>query len=172
MFPEERLGGILNFRWIPEKPDHGKIFTTLRYEITQDITVGLDYRPLTDDISFAANWRAISEQGNWQPAIILGTSNDDFEDIASQSYYVTASKFLGDLAGFQFSPYGGATFIEELDDLKPVAGLHVRKGIWSAMYSYSGTTEHITISRQIGRHTASIFLWGMEKPGIAWTWRF
>ncbi len=84
--PKQRLGGILSSRWIPEKPDDGKLFTSLRYEVTQDITVGLDYRPLTDKISLAANWRAISEQGDWQPAIILGTSNDDFGDISSQSY--------------------------------------------------------------------------------------
>ena len=170
--PEERLGGILNFRWIPEKPDNGKIFTSLRYEINQDLTVGLDYRPLTDNFSFAANWRVISEQGDWKPAIILGTANDDFNDIDSQSYYATASKFLGELAGFQFSPYAGATYIDELSDLRPVAGLNVRKGVWSVMYQYSGTTDHLSISRQLGRHTASLVLWGMEKPGIAWTYRF
>ena len=157
---------------MPEKPDNGQIFTSLRYEVTQDITVGLDYRPLVDDFSLAANWRAISEQGDWKPSIIFGTSNDDFDDIWSQSYYVTASKYLGELAGFQLSPYGGATYIEELSDLRPVGGLNIRKGVWSAMYQYSGTTDHLSISRQLGRHTASLILWGMEKPGIAWTYRF
>ena len=171
-FPEERLGGILNFRWIPEKPDNGKIFTSLRYELNQDLTVGLDYRPLTDNFSFAANWRVISEKGDRKTAINKYTANDDFNDIDSQSYYATASKFLGELAGFQFSPYAGATYIDELSDLRPVAGLSVRKGVWSVMYQYSGTTDHLSISRQLGRHTASLVLWGMEKPGIAWTYRF
>jgi|TARA_B110000116_G_C16769753_1_gene552700 hypothetical protein len=85
---------------------------------------------------------------------------------------VTASKFLGDFSGFQFSPYAGATYIDELNDLRPVAGMNIRKGVWSAMYQYSGTHEHLSFSRQLGNHTASLVLWGMEKPGIAWTFRF
>ncbi len=171
-WPEERLGGLLNFRWIPEKPDHGQIFLTFRYEIIESLSVGADYRPLTGDVTFAGNWRAISENDGWRPAVILGTSNDDFGDVSSQSYYGTVSKHLGEWGGFSFSPYAGATYIEALNDLRPVGGLHVRRGDWSAMISYSGVDEHLTVSRDIGNHTVSFVLFDLEKPGLAWTWRF
>lgn len=166
------MGGILNSRWIPEKTDHGQLFLTLRYEIIDSLTLGLDYRPLTDDFGFAANWRAASENGIWQPAIIFGTSNDDFGEISSQAYFVTASKFLGEFGGFNVSPYVGATYIEKLSDLRLVGGLHLRRGVWSAMLSYSGVEEHFTLSRQIGRHTLSFLMFDLKKPGLAWTWRF
>ena len=66
----------------------------------------------------------------------------------------------------------GAIFIEELSDLRPVGGLHIRRGVWSTMFSYSGTNEHFTLSRQLGNHTASIVYWGLKYPGVAWTYRF
>ena len=127
---------------------------------------------LSNDIDFAANWRVLPEKKGWQPAVILGTSNDDFNDIKSQSYYGTVSKYLGELGNFQLSPYTGATYIEELGDFRPVAGLHVRNGAWSAMFSYSGANEHLSLSRLIGNHTTSFIYWGLKYPGVSWTFRF
>ena len=138
----------------------------------EGLSGGLDYRPLSNDIDFAANWRAVSEKKGWQPAVIFGTSNDDFNEIKSQSYYGTVSKYLGELGNFQFSPYTGATYIEELGDFRPVAGLHVRNGAWSAMFSYSGANEHLSLSRLIGNHTTSVIYWGLKYPGVSWTFRF
>ena len=138
----------------------------------EGLSGGFDYRPLSNDIDFAANWRAVSEKKGWQPAVIFGTSNDDFTEIKSQSYYGTVSKYLGELGNFQFSPYTGATYIEELGDLRPVAGLHIRNGLWSTMFSYSGANEHLSFSRQIGNHTASLIYWGLKYPGVSWTFRF
>ena len=173
-FPEKRIGGILNFRWIPEKPDHGKIFLTARYQILDPVSVGVDYRPLTDDVAFAGNWRVFSENDKWRPALILGTSNDDFGDVSSQSYFGTVSKHLGEWGGFSFSPYVGATYIAELEDLRAVGGLHVRRGVWAAMLSYSGVDPHFTLTRDLGRHSLSFVIFDLEdaKPGVAWTWRF
>ena len=120
----------------------------------------------------AANYRIVSEDRGWQPSVILGTSNDEFNDIQSQAYYGTISKSLGQIGGFNFSPYLGVAFIEELSDLRPVGGLHIRRGVWSTMLSYSGTNEHFTLSRQLGNHTASLVYWGLKYPGVAWTYRF
>lgn len=136
------------------------------------LTAGLDYRPLTDDFGLAANWRVLPEKKGWQPAVIVGTSHDDFNEIQSQSYYGTVSKFLGEAGGFRFSPFLGAAFIEELSDLRPVGGIHIRNGVWSAMFSHSGTNEHLSISRQLGNHSASLVYWGLKYPGLAWTYRF
>ena len=44
-------------------------------------------------------------------------------------YYGTVSKFLGEAGGFRFSPFPGAAFIEELSDLRPVGGIHIRNGV-------------------------------------------
>ena len=116
--------------------------------------------------------RVLPEKKGWQPAVILGTSHDDFNEIQSQSYYGTVSKFLGEAGGFRFSPFLGAAFIEELSDLRPVGGIHIRNGVWSAMFSHSGTDEHLSISRQLGNHSASFVYWGLKYPGLAWTYRF
>ena len=162
----------MNFRWIPEKNDSGQIFSSLRYEFIDGFTAGIDYRPLVDDFALAANYRIVSENSGWQPSVILGTSNDEFNDVQSQSYYGTISKSLGKIGDFNFSPYLGLAFIEELSDLRPVGGLHIRRGVWSTMLSYSGTNEHFTLSRQLGNHTASLVYWGLKYPGVAWTYRF
>jgi hypothetical protein len=171
-WPEKPVGGILNVRWIPEKPDHGKLFTTFRYQLFDSFSLGMDYRPLTNDAGIAANWRVFSENDKWLPALILGTSNDDFGDITSQSYYGTFSKHLFEWEGINFSPYVGATYIAELEDLRPVGGLHVRRGDWSALVTYSGVDTHLSLSRDIGNHTLSFILFDLELPGMAWSFRF
>lgn len=171
-WPEEPLGFSLHARWIPEKPDHGKWYVNLGYQITDSIRIGADYRPLTGDVSVLANWRVFSENDSWRPALIVGTSNDDFGAINSQAYYGTLSKHLATLGETNLSIYGGATYIKELDDLRPVGGLHLRRDVWSAMFMYSGVDEHVTISRDLGNHTVSFVLFNLELPGVAYSFRF
>jgi len=98
----------------------------LSYQVTDWLRLGVDYRPLTDDVSILANVRVFPENDTWRPALILGTSNDDFGDINSDSYYATLSKHLFEAGGVNVSLYGGATFIEELDEIRPVGGIHLR----------------------------------------------
>ena len=70
---------VLTARWIPEKSDAGQQFMSLRYWITGDLGVGFDYRPVIDQLKFNATYRLVSEDPKgWQPAILLGTSFDDF----------------------------------------------------------------------------------------------
>ena len=84
----------------------------------------MDYRPLTNDASILANWRVFSEKGKWRPGLIVGTSNDDFGGLNSQSYYGTFAKALHTTkGGTTFSLYGGATHIVELEETRPVGGL-------------------------------------------------
>ena len=171
-WPEEPLGFSLYARWIPEKPDHGKWYMNLSYQVTDWLRAGVDYRPLTDDVSILVNLRVFPENDTWRPALILGTSNDDFGDINSQSYYGTLSKHLVEVGGVNVSLYGGATFIEELDELRPVGGLHLKKEAWSALFMYSGVDEHVSISREFGRHTLTFLLFDLELPGIAYGFSF
>jgi len=172
-FPEDPLGFLFSFRWIPEKPDHGKLYYHLNYAFTDRLRAGVDYRSITGDVSFQANYRLLDEKEDWwRPAVILGTANDDFGDISSQHYAVTMSKHLLEYRGLNVSPYVGAAYIEALDELRPVAGLHVRKGKFSAIFSYSGTDEHLTLSYSEGRHTLSFVLFDLDMPGLAYGWNF
>ena len=115
-WPEEPLGFSLHARWIPEKPDHGQWYLNLSYQITDGLRTGMDYRPVTNEASLLVNWRVFPENDTWRPALILGTSNDDFNDVNSQSYYGTLSRYLFTAAGTNVSLYGGATYIDELNE--------------------------------------------------------
>ncbi len=159
-------------RWIPDKPPHGQWYANVSYQVTDFLRVGLDYRPRTEDLSLLANWRVFPENDDWRPALILGTSNDDFGEINSQSYYGTLSKYLGSPGGIDFSLYGGATYIAELEELRPVGGLSLRRGPWSGLFMYSGVDEHVSVSRDIGNHTFTFLLFDLDLPGMAYSIRF
>ena len=72
---------VFSGRWIPEKSDAGQVYFSGKYWATDDLGLGLDYRPLVDSVSFTATYRLISEDPcGLRPAVILGTSVDDFSD--------------------------------------------------------------------------------------------
>jgi hypothetical protein len=170
--PEKPLGLSIYSRWIPEKPDHGQWYLNRSYQLFDSFRAGLDYRPLTEDFGVIANWRVFPESDDWRPALVLGSSNDDFGNINSQSFYGTFSKHLFEVMNVGFSVYGGATYIEALNDLRPVGGLHLRREAWTAMFMYSGVDEHLTLSRELGNHTVSFILFDLELPGLAYGFRF
>ena len=70
------------------------------------------------------------------------------------------------------SAYGGATFIEQLGEVRPVGGLHLRKGAWSSLLMYSGVDEHVSISRAFGNHTLTFLMFDLKLPGIAYGFGF
>lgn len=163
---------VLNLRWIPEKADDGQIYFSWKYWVTNNIGLGLDYRPKTNEAAFSGTWRLFPETEQ-RPAIILGTSTDDFDDITSESVYITASKKLFDWKEISVSPYIGATYIVELGELRPVGGISLRKDRMSALFMYSGKDPHMTLSYNLmDGHSVSFVLWGMELPGMAYTMRF
>ena len=96
---------------------------SLRYWATRDLGVGFDYRPLINQLKFNATYRLVSEDPKgWQPAILLGTSFDDFTSkgvqTQSRSYFATVSKAMPHLKFLNItpSPYVGAVWIDRLDD--------------------------------------------------------
>ncbi len=171
-WPEEPVGLSLYSRWIPEKPDHGKWYLNLSYQFTDSFRAGVDYRPLTEDLGLLMNWRVFSENEHWRPALVLGTSNDDFGGINSQAFFATLSKHLWTVSNLDISAYGGTTYIESLREFRPVGGLHFRRDAWTAMLMYSGRDEHVTLSRQLGNHTVSVLLFDLKLPGIAYGFNF
>lgn len=167
-------------RWIPEKGDAGQIFTSMAYWVTDDWSLGIDYRPLVDSLELTSTYRLISEDSEgWRPGVILGTSKEDFTDggieLESRAWFGTVSKALPRIEPFDFtiSPYAGAVWIEEFDDLRPLAGVNISHSFASLMVQYSGTDTHISISKNITPNVSvSAIYWGLKYPGIGLRFRF
>ncbi len=176
----DSFGFVFTGRWIPEKGDSGQIFSSFKYWISDDLGVGVDYRPLVDSVTMTATYRAISEDPfGWRPAMIVGTAEDDFtykgESVESRSYFFTLSKAMPDVdfCGIVPAPYAGAVWIEEIGEVRPLVGVHLRHDIGTMMIQYSGTDTHLTVSRAINDNTSlSAIYWGMKYPGLGIRMRF
>ena len=173
---------VSSFRWIPEKGGRGSdLREPLLLGDAGDWAVGLDYRPLVDSVELNSTYRAISEDpGGWRPGIILGTSKEDFTDggiqLESRAWFATASKALPKiepLGDFRIAPYAGAVWIEEFDDLRPLAGVNIAHPIASLMVQYSGTDTHMTLSKSLTPQVSvSAIYWGLKYPGVGLRFRF
>ena len=171
---------VLTARWIPEKSDTGQQFMSLRYWVTQDLGVGFDYRPLIDKLKFNATYRLVSEDPRgWRPAILLGTSFDDFTSkgvqTESRSYFATVSKAMPRLKFLNItpSPYMGAAWIDRINEIRPLTGINFSHKEASLMLQYSGTDTHLSLSRKISDNLSlSAIYWGMKYPGAALRFRF
>jgi hypothetical protein len=171
---------VLTARWIPEKSDTGQQFMSLRYWVTQDLGVGFDYRPLIDQLKFNATYRLVSEDPRgWRPAILLGTSFDDFTSkgvqTESRSYFATVSKAMPRLKFLNItpSPYMGAAWIDRINEIRPLTGINFIHKEASLMLQYSGTDTHLSLSRKISDNLSlSAIYWGMKYPGAALRFRF
>ena len=176
----EKSRFVFSGRWIPEKGDAGKVFASFKYWATDDLGIGIDYRPLVDEVSLTATYRLISEDPcGWRPAVILGTSVDDFsdggEDVNSRAYFATVSKAFPDAKvwGITPAPYVGAVWIDKLSELRPLAGLSLSHKEASLMIQYSGTDTHLTLSRRLNDHlSVSAIYWGMKYPGVGMRFKF
>jgi hypothetical protein len=151
---------------MPEKGDHGKIAMTLAYSVTDRLTLGLDYRPLSDDLTGIGSYRLFDENG-WHPAMVVGTSADEFNSVLSQSYHVIFSKRLAEVAGISISPYIGPIYIQELEEFNVVGGLTLRRDKISLMGMWSGKDTHIVGKYDINDHlSAGIVWWGLKTTGV------
>lgn len=167
-------------RWIPEKGDAGQIFMSMAYWVTDDWSLGVDYRPLVDSLEVTSTYRLISEDPNgWRPGVIFGTSKEDFTfggiERESRAWFGTVSKALPKIEPFDFaiSPYAGAVWIDEFNELRPLAGVNISHPIASLMIQYSGTDTHLTLSKSITPQVSiSAIYWGLKYPGIGMRFRF
>lgn len=171
---------VLTARLIPEKTDAGQQFTSFRYWVTGDPGVGFDYRPLIDQVSFNASYRLVSEDPKgWRPAVLIGTSYDDFTSggvqTESRTYFATFSKAMPrfKFLGITPSPYIGVAWITKLDEVRPLAGINLVHKEASLMVQYSGTDTHLSLSRRINdKLSISAIYWGLKYPGAALRVRF
>ena len=164
-------GLSFSFRWMPEKEDNGKTFASASYAFLPDFEAGVDYRPLVDKVYPTANWRIVPE-GPRTPALILGTSNDDFGDENSQSVYGSISKHGGHLYGVSVSPYAGATWIVDLEEVRLLGGISLRYEAISTLFMYSGKDPHLTLSVSYAGVSLNFILFDLELPGVGCGLRF
>ncbi len=150
-------------RYMPEKGPHGKYAMTLSYAATDRFTLGLDYRPLSDDLTPLASYRLFDETED-NPAVILGTSADEFNKTISQTYHLVLSKRVAELGGVSFSPYAGPMYIASEERLTLIGGGTLRAGKNSLMGMWSGDYFHLVGSRQINDHlSAGVVWWGVGE---------
>lgn len=173
MIPYDPTGWSFHARWIPTKPPHGQEYVNVSYQVTSHLRLGLDWRPKTGDVTPLANLLVLSEGEEWyEPAIIAGLSNDDFNEVNSYATYATASKVIVSKDVFTLSGYAGATHIFELNTTRAVGGLIFRYDKTSLALQHSGVDLHATISQNIGQHTIRFLMFDLEKPGVAYSYRF
>ena len=138
--------------------DRARWRNTLAWRALDELTVGVEYDPLADDVGPIANWRAVDETADW-PALILGTSSDRIGTPEGRSYYATLSKDLEHRTGLPVAPYAGVSYGEFDDELVGIGGLSIR---WtdeiSSMHLWDGHNLHHVIERAYGRGSFGLVL--------------
>ena len=159
-------------RYMPEKGDHGKVASTLTYRLTDRLTLGADYRPLSYDLTAIGSIRLLDES-TWRPALVVGTSADEFNSELSQAYHLILSKKIFDKGGISVSPYLGPIYIQELEKFNVVGGLTLRHGKTSLMGMWSGTDTHLVAKYDITKHlSAGVVWWGLRTTGVTVSLQF
>ena len=158
----------LSARWIPDKPDTGELYASFTYFLHPQLGVGMDYRPLVDEVAITGTWRALPETAT-RPGIVIGTAQDEFGDVSSRHYYGTLSKRLGEWYEVGISPYVGASYIDELEEWREIGGLHLRYDKVSLLLQYTGVDTHLTLSYALPHNqTVSVVAFDLDLWGLAW----
>ena len=131
--------------------------------------MGIEYNPLSGDVSPLANLHLITETRN-RPALIVGTSSDRIGTPSGQSYYFTVSKDLKPWTGLPVAPYAGATYGTFENCTRAIGGVYVRfTGTISSLIIFDGARIHPTLTYQQEEHSISVILVGGKDPGISYS---
>ena len=172
----EQAGSLWNFtfgvRIIPDILDRAKWRNTLMWHPHPQITVGVEYNPLADDVHPLANLMVLQETSD-RPAVMLGTSSDRIGTPDGQAYFLTVAKDIERWVGLPVAPYAGVSYGTYDDELAAVGGLNVRlnKNL-SAMAIFDGHEIHPTLSWAQDNWSIGLILAFGEKLGMNATWRF
>lgn len=136
--------------------------------------MGIEINPLSDEekLNPVANWVALTETEK-RPALILGTSSDRIGTPTGQSFYVTLSKELEKLVGFQIAPYVGTAYSTYDEKMLVLAGANLRlPQDFSSTFIYDGVHSHLLLGYSYKMHTLSLVLVQMEHPGVSYSISF
>jgi hypothetical protein len=130
--------------------DRARVRTTLTYQATERLRVGLEYNPQGHDLGVLANWRVVDETPT-RPAVILGTSSARIGTEDGRAIYATASKDLSAWLDVPVSPYLGVAWDGGDHKLQELAGVVVG---WSERVSsthfYDGENLHHMLGLDAG----------------------
>ena len=162
----KRLGIGLTNRWVPEKSEHGRFVHSLFWAPTDWLTLGADYRPLSDELAPSGSIRLVEETEK-RPQITVGTSADGFAGVSSQEYHFIVGKNVSPNEKIGISPWAGVMYIPTIDDTRPIGGVHLSKDRLSTLAMYSGEKSHLVSTLTLtDMVSVGHVWWGFEMHGM------
>jgi hypothetical protein len=147
--------------------------TTLTYQFTPRLSLGVEYNPRAQDVGLLVNFIAVTET-NRRPAVILGSSSDRIGTPRSRALYGTISKDLGSLLHLPVAPYLGLSYGGFDRRLRPIAGLNIRlQPKISSLIIFDGVKVHPSISYTLSNRQTLTFLMAQSRnPGFSYSISF
>ena len=159
-------------RVLANQIERATLRTTLTYKIIPELSLGVEYNPLADDVGPLANWTALKEK-EWRPALIFGTSSDRIGTPSGRSIYGTLSKNLEPLIDLPVSPYVGAVWGSYEDRFRPIGGGTIEFGNgFSGSVIFDGVKVHPMLNYAVDRHVFSLILAQGKNPGFSYSISF
>jgi len=160
---------IAGTRLISDQIDRAKWRVTLAYRFLPELSAGLEYNPLSAQVSPLLNWLAV-EEGVQRPAFIFGTSSDRIGTPSGQSFYATASKDLKPLIKWPIAPYLGVAYGTYEDKARVIGGMNITfTDRYSSLLIFDGVHMHSTFNAIFSRQTFTFLLVNNHDPGVAYS---
>jgi hypothetical protein len=159
-------------RFIPNTINRAKWRNTLTYQVSERLSVGVEYNPLAGKVSPLANFVALKETET-RPALILGTSSDRIGTPSGQSFYATLSKSLERETSLPIAPYIGVAYGTYENRARIIGGINVffPKG-FSSTVLFDGVKIHPLLNYTKGRHQFGFILAEGKKAGFSYSVSF
>jgi hypothetical protein len=143
-------------RVVPGILERARWRNNLVYALRDDLSIGIEYNPLAQDIHPTLNWRLMDETKT-RPSIMLGTSSDRIGTPHGTATYLTVAKGLKAQTGLPIAPYAGINYSSYNDRFSFIGGASIQfsKNV-SFMAIYDGVATHGSLSYTTGRYTLSL----------------
>jgi hypothetical protein len=168
----------MTYRWtastrlIADQIDRARWRLTLTFRPVSTFSLGLEYNPLSGQVSPLANWLLVQE-GARRPAVMLGTSSDRIGTPFGQSYYLTAAKDISTWVRFPLAPYAGAAYGTFDDRYRAIGGFSSDfTERWNGQAIFDGVHLHWLLSYRRNRHVFSGILVNGHDPGVSYSFVF
>ncbi len=127
--------------------------------MTPELSAGLEYNPIANDLGPIANWLALPETET-TPALIFGTSSDRIGTPHGRAVYATISKDLEHATSLPIAPYVGVAYGGFEDELTEIAGLRVHwNDDWTSTHIWDGENLHHLVETWVDeRYTVGLLL--------------
>lgn len=137
------------------------------YRLRKDLSLGVEYNPLANDVHPLANWRPVLETKN-RPALSFGTSSDRIGTPHGTAYYATLSKDLEQHTKLPLGVYVSAFYGSFDNEFLIPFGANVRLGRqWTFTPQFDGHAAHGLLSYSWDRFTVTGMLIRWRHPGVA-----